>query len=181
MIRSMFVIFLLVLFAVPFGHAESWLQVSVDEIGAASPIRAFAAMPIRLATAVFQAVPAKYHQDCLDYGFDLKKLAQTADALAIGAKTTVESEGITVQLAKFDRKETSNEKPSFLVVTINDANVQFPLLLTGPAVKALTYFFEELQPVKNELGVVIERAKDCPPGRLLWCTDQYDTLEISLK
>ncbi len=181
MIRVIGILFLFILLTVPGAWGEPWLQISVDEIGAASPVRAFAAMPIRLATAVYQAVPTKYHKDALEYGFDLTKIAQTADRLAIGEKTTVESEGITLQMAKFDREEPGNETPSFVVVNINDANIQFPLLLTGAAVKALTYFFEELQPVKEELRVVVEQAKTCPPGRILWCTDQYDTLEVSLK
>lgn len=163
------------------AEAEPWLQLAVDEIESASPIKALAAMPVRLATAVYNALPPRYHEDAREYGFDVRQIAQDVDRLPVGENTTIVRGTIHLRIAKFEKDEPNANRPSSLVVKMNDTSISCPLLFTGAAVKALTFLFEDLKPVKEQLGIVIENVKTVPPGRILWCTDQYDTLEISLK
>ncbi|MFH1743739.1 MAG: hypothetical protein ABIH23_32440 [bacterium] len=177
---SLVLCFILILGANPIG-AEPWLRVSVDEISSASPIKALATMPVRLATAVFQAVPPQYHEDALEEGFDLSAISRTLESLPEGEQTTIVHEDISVRAAKFSKEDAEARRPSFLVVKLNGTEISCPLLITGTAINILTLMFEELKPVKEELRAVLDEAKTVPPDRLLWCTDQENTLEISLK
>jgi len=161
--------------------AEPWLQVSVDEIESASPIRVLAAMPVRLATAVYSALPERYHEDAREWGFDLKQISRDIDRMPVGEKTTIVRGTVTVHIAKFEKQEANPVRPSTLVVNVNGTTISCPLFFTGAAVKILTYLFEDLRPVRDKLAIAIDNVKIVPPGRLLWCTNQLDTLEISLR
>ena len=161
--------------------AEPWLQVSVDEIGSASPIKGIAVMPVRLATAAFQAVPPKYQAEALKEGFDLAEISQDLQRLPVGQRISIVSDDITVRVAKFDKDSGTTTHPSSLVIKIDNTEISCPLLVTGVAIKILTVVFKDLKPVEEQLKAVMFEAKTVPPGRLLWCTDRRDTIEVSLK
>ncbi len=163
------------------AFSEPYLQVSVDEIGSASPIRALAVMPVRLATAAYNAVPESLHKDALKEGFDLKEISQKIEKLQVGQSTTFEQQGITVKASKLEREPEEPKQSSYLVVKIDKTEIACPLAITTGAVKILTFVFKDLQPVAKQLEVAINEAKNVPPSRLLWCTDQERTLEVSLK
>ena len=130
--------------------AEPWLRVSVDEIKSASPIKAITAMPVRLASAAFQAVPQKHRKETLAEGFDLSVISRTLETLPEGQQTTIAHEDISVRAAKFDREDAGASRPSFLVVKLNGTEIKCPLLLTGTAINVLTLVFEDLKPVKEQ-------------------------------
>jgi len=153
----------------------------VDEIGAASPIRALAIMPVRLATAAYNAVPENLHKDALKEGFDLKEISRKIEKLQVGESTTFEQEGITVKASKLEREPEGPKQSTYLVLKIDETEIVCPLAITAGAVKILTFMFKDLQPVAKQLETAIKEAKSVPPGRLLWCTDQEQTLEVRLK
>lgn len=181
MMRSLYVLCFLCFFYALSVEAEPWLQITADEIESASPIKALVAMPVRLATAVYNALPQRYHEDAREWGFDLQQISQDIERLPIGKKTTIVRGTIHVRISKFEKNEPSATHPSYITVKLNDTRINCPLLLTSAAVKVLTYLFEDLKPVRDELKIVIDNVKTVPPCRLFWGTDQYDTLEISLK
>lgn len=161
--------------------AEPWVRISVDEIQSASPIQALAAMPVRLATAVYNALPRRYHEDAREWGFDVEQISRDIERLPVGKETTIVRGTVRVHVAKFERKEPDAVRPTSLAVSVNGTTVNCPLLFTGAAVRVLAFLYKDLRPVRDKLRIAIDHVKIVPPGRLLWCTDQSNTLEISLK
>ncbi len=160
-----------------------WLYGSFAEINSASPVVGAATMPLTLAKALVDAVPANYVKEANESGFDIPLIVDIVEALPAGEKFELTKNDYHLEIYKVVKTAEFDKKPTSLVIQNEQLRLPIPLILTGTVVKALQLAFKDLKGLDEELAKLVNQIKETPPGILLKGEDRLmnSWLEIRLQ
>lgn len=150
------------------GAAEIvWVLASFQEVRSASPVVGQATMPLPLALAAVNSVPANVKADSRKDGFDIDIIAQAVAAMPINQTFELTKKDYNLRIRKVRASAQTDVQPSMLYINNDTVKLPIPLIFTGTAVSALQMAFEELKGMEEPLNAAMEELKRTPPGVLV--------------